>query len=506
MANAGKVYLIGAGPGDPGLMTVKGLTILKKAEVVIFDSLINNDLLEECDPKAELISVTSLGKIPHKQKNINDLLVSKSKSGKLVVRLKGGDPFIFGRGGEEAEALALENIRFEIVPGISSAVAVPAYAGIPLTHRKHASQFIVVTGNEDPLKESSQIDWEFVACGKATIVVLMGRKNLNKITQTLIKQGLPPNTPAAIISDGTLPSQKSILGNLETIPQKADALKISSPAVIIIGKVVNLANQLSWFNPTRLLGKKILITRAEHQSKQLIDSFEELGASPIAIPTIEIQKLSDYSKLDSALNNISDYSWIVFTSVNSVQIVCSQIRSLGIDPTKLLSKLKIAVIGNATASAIKDSKLTPTIQPRPYIAEELADSIAAIAANDDKQSKILLPIAQNARNTLSNRLSSNGFSVDMIPIYRTVTPNQSAANLVKHFTQGIDIITFTSSSTVRGLVELLNGDTSLINSSEIACIGPITGKTCQEYGVIPNIIATQHDIEGLIQAIQDYFP
>ena len=498
----GKVYLIGAGPGDPGLITVKGLRILQKADVVIFDSLANNALLEECNENAELISVTSLGKVPRRQENINNLLISKAESRRVVVRLKGGDPFVFGRGGEEAEALALKNIDFEIIPGISSSIAVPAYAGIPITHRKHASQFIVITGNEDPEKNASQIDWKLAANGKATIVLLMGRKNLRSITNTLIKEGMDPNTPAAIISDGTLPTQKSIIGNLETISDKADSFKIKSPAIAIFGKVVNLESTISWFSPSNIKGKKILITRAEHQSKKLIDGLEKLNASPIAIPTIQIQSLSNYSKLIEALNKINQYSWIVFTSVNSVEIVFSQIKSLGMNPEHLLSDIKIAVIGSATAQAIIDAKLTPSIQPQPYIAEELAESISEQSKSN---AKILIPISANARNTLNDSLTSKGFNVETIAIYKTITPKKSTSEINMNLKKGIDIITFTSGSTVKGLFEILDGDITFINSSVVACIGPITAKTCVEYGITPDIIASKHNIEGLIQAINDYF-
>ena len=502
MTRNGKVYLIGAGPGDPGLITVKGLKTLLDAEVVIFDTLANSALLDECGQNTELISVTGLGKTPTRQQNINNLLISKAKSGKLVVRLKGGDPFVFGRGGEEAEALALENISFEIIPGISSSIAVPAYAGIPITHRKHASQFIVITGNEDPHKNSSQIDWKLVANGKATIVVLMGRKNLSSIAHRMIKEGLDPNTPAAIISDGTLPTQKSITGNLGNISDKADKFEIKSPAIAIFGKVVNLKNKLTWFVPSHIKGKKVLITRAEHQSKILIDGLEKLNASAISVPTIEIQELLDYSNLAETLKNIREYSWIVFTSVNSVEIVFSKIKSFGMDPHQILSDIKIAVIGSATAKSIKDSNLTPSLQPSPYIAEELAESISQ---NSNTDAKILIPISENARNTLKESLTSKGFNVDTIPIYRTITPKKSAAEINTNFENGIDIITFTSGSTVKGLFEILDGDTTYVNSAVVACIGPITAQTCIEYGITPDIIASKHNVEGLIEAINDYF-
>ena len=333
---AGKVYLVGAGPGDPGLISVKGLECLTKADVVIYDRLLDERLLDSVSVEAEKIYVGKAARQhAREQREINQLLVEKAKEGKTVARLKGGDPFVLGRGGEEAEALASQHIPFEVVPGVSSAVAVPAYAGIPVTHRGLASSFAVVTGHEDPTKDSSSIAWEKLATGVDTVVFLMGMQNLSKIVTKLVEHGRPLDTPVAVIKDGTRPEQVTIAGSLADIVARAKEHRLSPPAVIVVGEVVRLRERLRWFDNRPLFGKRILVTRSRHQASALSRLLSEHGAQPVELPAIDIQAVADTEELDRALSNLEYYHWLIFTSVNGVEAFFQQLYSLNLDARSL---------------------------------------------------------------------------------------------------------------------------------------------------------------------------
>ncbi|MCX8126936.1 MAG: uroporphyrinogen-III C-methyltransferase, partial [Dehalococcoidia bacterium] len=325
----GKVYLVGAGPGDPGLITVKGLEYLKKADVIIYDRLVDDSLLEQASPEADRIYVGK-GRGCHtmEQKEINLLMVSKAREGKTVVRLKGGDPFVLGRGGEEAEVLAANNVPFQVVPGVSSAYAVPAYAGIPVTHRHLASSFTVITGHEAPDKGKTNIAWDKISQGSDTLVFLMGMENLAQIVAQLMQNGKPPATPIAVISQGTTPKQQTVVGTLQDIVGRARSENLAPPAVIVIGEVVKLQQKLRWFDNLPLFGKRVLVTRPAHQASELSHLLLERGAMPVLMPTIKISPPRSWNKLDKALASLKDYGWIVFTSVNAVDMFWKRLQHM----------------------------------------------------------------------------------------------------------------------------------------------------------------------------------
>ncbi|MEE8419194.1 MAG: uroporphyrinogen-III C-methyltransferase, partial [Dehalococcoidales bacterium] len=365
----GKVYLVGAGPGDPDLISVKGVNCLKRADTVIYDRLLDERLLEMAPPGAERIYVgKAAGEHTLPQDKINRLLVDKGKEGKTVVRLKGGDPFVLGRGGEEGEALKQNGIPFEIVPGITSAVAVPAYAGIPVTHRGMSSSFAVITGHEEPGKETSSINWENLATGVDTLVFLMGLKNLPEIAARLTEFGRPADTPVAVIKDGTRPGQVTVTGRLDNITDIVREARLTSPAIIVVGEVVGLREKLGWFDNRPLSGKRVLVTRARRQASALSKLLAEKGARPVELPAIDILPLQNTSELDGAILDLSNYDWIIFTSVNGVSAFWERLRELKLD-SRALSGLKTGAIGPATAEALEAVGIIADFIPQTYTGE-----------------------------------------------------------------------------------------------------------------------------------------
>lgn len=498
----GKVYLVGAGPGDPNLITLKAKRILSKAEVVIYDYLAHSRIIDYAPLFAERIYVgKTAGRHTLSQSKINQLLVEKAREGKLVVRLKGGDPFIFGRGGEEAEALAKENVSFEIVPGVSSAIAVPAYAGIPLTHRFYASSVAFITGHEDPNKADSVINWEKLAKGVDTLVFLMGVGNLPFIVQKLLENGLSLKTPVAIIRWGTLPEQRTIVGTLEDIVGLAEKNKLKPPAIIVVGKVVNLRKLLNWWEKKSLFGKKILITRTKEKAEEMAMKLEELGARCYVFPTIEVIPPEDFSPLDNAIFNLSNYHWLIFTSVNGVIFFRKRLEKLGKD-VRALGSIKVAVIGEKTSEALMDWGIGSDLMPNEFRAEALVE---ALAKSHIKGKKILLARAEKAREILPEALKKMGAQIDVVPTYKTVLPKDKKGEVKNIFREGIDVVTFTSSSTVLHLAELLDGDISLLKDVAIACIGPVTKSTAEDLGLKVDIIPSTYTTDALIKAIVDYF-
>ncbi len=496
---AGKVYLVGAGPGDPGLISVKGLNCLKQADVIVYDRLIDERLLDSVTHEVERIYVgKAAGQHAKEQGEINRLLVDQAKAGNAVVRLKGGDPFVLGRGGEEAEALHRNHIPFEVVPGVSSAVAVPAYAGIPVTHRRFASSLAVITGHEDPAKTSSSIAWEKLATGVDTLVFLMGMRNLAKIVARLLEHGRPSDTPIAVIKNGTQPEQETIVGSLTDIVAKVAERQVTAPAVIVVGEVVRLREKLRWFDNRPLFGKQILVTRARHQASALSQLLAERGAQPIELPAIDIQATADTEELDQAISNLEHYHWLAFTSVNGVAAFFQRLNSLGLD-SRALHGLKIGAIGSATANALETKGVMPDYVPEVYTGQGFVAGLRDIAGQ-----RFLLPRADIADKELTDGISRLGAEVHELAAYQTVPATTAISRAREMLLAGkIDVITFTSSSTVSNLVAALNEAPP--NGAKVACIGPKTAATASRAGLSVDIVAREHTIPGLVAAIEEYF-
>lgn len=500
---AGKVYLVGAGPGDPDLISVKGMSCLKKADVIVYDRLLDERLLDVAPPQAERIYVgKAAGEHTKPQDEINQLLVTKAREGKTVVRLKGGDPLVLGRGGEEAESLVHNGIHFEVVPGITSAVAVAAYAGIPVTHRGLASSFAVITGHEDPQKDNPSINWEKLATGVDTLIFLMGMKNLPEIVARLMEYGRPPKTPVAVIREGTQPGQATITGSLENIVAKVSEHRLVPPAVIIVGEVVKLREKLRWFDNRPLFGKRILVTRARRQAGALSQLLTERGAQPIELPAIDIRTVADPGELDRAISNLNHYHWIVFTSVNGVEHFWQRLNKLKQD-SRALSSLKISAIGPATAKALEARGIVPDYVPQVYTSQGI---IAGLKNQNLFGQRFLLPRADIADNGLAQGISRLGASVHEVTAYQTVPAAEAITQAKQRIVSGeVDAITFTSSSTVTNLVAAFGKELPAISSAKVACIGPKTAETAARAGLEVDIIAKEQTIPGLVAAMEEYF-
>ncbi|GAB6157768.1 uroporphyrinogen-III C-methyltransferase [Desulfotomaculum varum] len=503
--NKGFVYLVGAGPGDPGLITVKGLNCIRQADVLVYDRLAGQRLLAHARPDAERIYV---GKSPERhamrQEEINRLLVDKAKEGKVVTRLKGGDPFVFGRGGEEAELLVENGIPFEVVPGITSAVAVPAYAGIPVTHRGYTSTLAIITGNEDPHKEDSGIAWDKIATGAGTLVFLMGMGNLSGICKKLIEFGRSPATPVALIRWGTRPEQRTITGTLENIHQRAVAANFKNPAVIVVGEVVQLREKLSWFENRPLFGKRVIVTRSREQASVLSAAIEALGGEAWEFPTIQIQPPDDFTVLDNAIIDVRSYRWVIFTSVNGVKMFFDRMRANKKD-IRDLSDVRLCAIGPRTREELEKRGLLVDYVPGEYRAEEIVEGLKSKILPGDR---VLLPRADIARQLLPRALAELGAVVHEVTAYRTVLGSGDAAAIRQALAAGeVSVVTFTSSSTVKNFVKLIGeeGLPQLMEKVVVASIGPITSQTARELGLSVDIEACEYTIEGLVQAIKDYF-
>lgn len=502
----GFVYLVGAGPGDPSLLTLKGKKCIEECDVLVYDYLASKTLLRHANEETEKIYVGKKGgNHTLSQDGINALLVELASKGKRVCRLKGGDPFIFGRGGEEAEVLKQNNIKFEIVPGVTSAIAAPAYAGIPLTHRSANSTLALVTGHEDPKKSESSIDWASLAKGMGTIVFLMGVKNLPKISAKLIENGKSPDTPVGLVRWGTTPNQRTLTGTLENISKKVEENNFKAPAIIVVGDVVNFREELKWFEEKRpLLGKKIVITRARAQASELVERLSDLGAECIEYPTIKIIPPKDTAPLAKAIDNIKEYSWLIFTSVNGVKHFFEVLFKKGLD-TRVLGHIKTAVIGPATKDELKKYGINSDIMPKNYRAESVVEAFENI---DVKNKKILIPRAMEARAVLPQELKNMGAVVDEITAYETIPVSDRKEELLSDFSAGnIDLVTFTSSSTVKNFKSIFTDKEfeQIAGKFKTASIGPITGQTAEELGIIPDINANEYTIDGLIDAVLDLY-
>ncbi len=498
MKKQGKVYIIGAGPGDPDLITVRGVECLKRSDIIVYDYLVSRDILKYTRKDARLIYVGKKGG-DHTvlQENLNQILVKEASKGNIVARLKGGDPFIFGRGGEEAEVLSKAEIPFEIIPGVTSAIAVPAYAGIPLTHRRFTSSVTFVTGHEDPTKGRSNIDWENISA-VGTIVFLMGIKNLAHIVTSLIENGRDPGTPVALIRWGTTPDQETLTGTLSNIVELVEEKNFLPPGIFVVGDVVRFRDDLSWFEKKPLFGKGIMITRPEEQSEEFSSLLREEGARVIPFPTIKIVSPDRFDDLDRAIKNIERYEWIIFTSANGAKFFFNRFRELGSD-MRDLKGIKICTIGPATASVIEMMGVKVDLVPDEYISEGVVE---AFKEKELQGKEVLLPRAEIARDVIPQGLSKLGAHVDIVTAYRTVNSGKNKAEFDEVMDQNkIDVITFTSPSTVTNFIDIIGKDTRLPEHVKIACIGPVTLDAARKAGLKVDIMQGPDVISGLVDAI-----
>ena len=503
MTKKGKVYLIGAGPGDPGLLGLKAKECLETADAVVYDRLADPRILAFARKDAEMVYVgKASANHTMRQPDINKLLVKLAAEGKTVARLKGGDPFVFGRGGEEAIELLEAGLPFEFVPGVTSAIAVAEYAGIPVTHRNVAVSFAVITGHEDPTKGQSGINWQGLATAVDTLVFLMGVENIERISQQLIAHGRSADCPAAVIRWGTHPEQRTLITTLGKAAEDVRKNGLKPPAIFLVGEVVKLRSQLQWFDNKPLFGKTIIVTRARAQASALTKKLEAQGAKVIEVPAIKIVPAADSTSLDAAIANIDSYKWLVLTSTNGVDYFFESLMATGRD-SRALAGIKIAAIGSATAAALKKYGLIADLVPSAYKAEELADALKdQITAGD----KILLARAKVAREVLPERLRSLGAQVDVATAYETVTDCENRDELVAALASGeASVVTFTSSSTVTNLLEALGPDKKLLDKVALAAIGPVTAATLEKNGLKAAIAAEEYTIDGLMTAIEAYY-
>jgi len=497
----GICYLAGAGPGDIGLVTLKVQEVVKEAEVIVYDYLCNPEILAWAPAGVEIIYAgKKAGHHTLKQEEIDALLVEKTRAGKRVVRLKGGDPFLFGRGGEEAEALAAAGLRFEIIPGVTSALAAPAYAGIPVTHRDHAAQLTIFTGHEDPAKTESSLDFRQLAATPGTKVMLMGVERIGVITARLIENGAAPGTPIALVRWGTTGRQQTLRGSLADIAAKVEATGFKAPAVAVIGEVVGLRDALNWFEERPLFGKRIVVTRTRKQAGGLSAALRRLGADVFELPTIRIVPPEDLLEFGRLVQDAHQYDWLVFTSPNGVTAFFEMFYKIFTDAREI-GGVRIAAIGPATAARVREFHLHVDLQPAEFVAEGVVRAFQKDGSVENQ--KILLARAEQSREVLPRELTKLGAIVDEAIAYRTVAETEDISGAHARFREeGADLITFTSSSTVENFLALqLPWPAGL----KTASIGPITSKTMQASGLTVDLEARQYDIPGLVQAIREFY-
>ncbi len=502
--NFGKVYLIGAGPGDPTLITVKGLELLKRAEVVVYDYLATPKLLKHVPKDAEFIYAGKKGGVchAHTQEEINQMLVDNARAGKTVVRLKGGDPFIFGRGGEEIEELVKYDIAFEVVPGVTSATAAATYAGVPITHREYTASVAFVTGHEDPTKEKSNIAWDKIATGIGTLVFYMGIKNLPSITANLIKNGRDPETPVAVVRWASTPVQKSVVGTLATIADIVKEEGIKPPALVVVGDVVKLREKINWFEKRPLFGKRILVTRTREQASELVRLLEDQGADCVEGATIALDEPDSWEPLDNELSKLGDYQWLLFTSINAIRFFFQRLYEKGMDVRDLKGP-KVAAVGTATADILKEYGLIADLVPEEFTGEGLANSLIAQGVDGNN---ILLPRAKKAREILPEMLSERGANVNIVPVYQNVRPKDYDMVREELSEGNVDLVTFTSSSTVTNFLDMLGDEREeFLKGVKIATIGPITRKTAEREGLSVDVQPEMFTIPSLVKSILDYY-
>ncbi len=503
----GKVYLVGAGPGDPGLLTVKAARLVRDADLIVYDYLANPDHLRFAKPEAAKICVGK-GFRHHRisQERINRLIIASARKGQTVLRLKGGDPYLFGRGGEEALYLRKHRIPFEVVPGVTSATACGAYAGIPLTHREHNSSVTFLTGHRAHDEKLDTVDWDQIVALNGTIVIYMGFYNLGKIVERLLAAGLPPQTKIAVIQWGTLPRQKSCGGTLEDIEKHVAKKGLGAPSIIIVGDVVALKNELAWYERLPLFGKKIVITRMKDKAGALTEKLTELGAEVLEFPTIEIVPLRDYSKMDSAIKSIPHFDWLIFTSAYGVDAFFDRLKERHKKDARGLQNVRIASVGPGTSSTLAQRGIHADLEPRHYETKAIVEAFRSRYSNL-KGKKLLLLRADIAPTELEEGLSKLGAATKRVNAYLTKFPKAVPAEVKKELLGGgVDFVTFTSSSTVSHFVKILGLKKvkKIAKTVKFASIGPVTSGTLRSYGLRPSCEAKVFTIDGLVEAIKNY--
>jgi uroporphyrinogen III methyltransferase/synthase len=506
-ASVGHVSLLGAGPGDPELITLRALRKLGQADVVLYDALVHPRLLDHVRPGAELIFVGKrAGRASERQSSINDRLIAAARTGAHVVRLKGGDPYLFGRGSEEAEALAQAGIPFDVVPGVASPMAASAYTGISLTHRSLASSVAYVTATESIEKDESAHDWSKLATATQTLVFFMGLRKLDSLMERLIEHGRDPDSPAAVISNASLPSQRTVTGKVRDIAERARVAGLEMPALTIVGPVVSLHDQLAWFERQPLFGKRVLITRPEGQSDEMARALRDCGADPMELPTVQIVPPSDPARFASYALRAGAYQWAIFTSVNGVEAFFSALDEAGRD-ARVLGGVRVAAIGPATRGALAKRGVRADVMPDEYRGEAVFEAMRAVdPALDGK--RVLIARAEVAREVLPELLRAAGATVDVVAAYRTLpaAPERFAEIRALLAARAIQVIAFTSSSTVERLVEGLgDGGTALLRGVLIAAIGPITAATADKLGIPAQVVASEYTAPGLVRAMYAHY-
>jgi len=517
-ATVGTVYLVGAGPGDSGLLTVRGRELLDTCDAVVYDALANPDVVLRRDgpasastpggPPPEMYFVGKRGGDGRstRQEDINALLVRLGREGKRVVRLKGGDPFVFGRGSEEAQALVAAGVPFEVVPGVTAGIAAPAYAGIPVTHRGIATSVTFVTGHEDPSKDDTQTDWHALARAGGTIVLYMGVKRLPSIAAALVAGGMPADTPAAAVQWGTYARQRTIVATVSTLAERAAAEQLAAPVIMVIGRAVELREEIAWFDVRPLFGRRVVVTRAKAQAGALSERLGALGAEVLEMPATRIEPL-DAAPLRAAIDRLGDrgsagarvgaYDWALFTSQNAVRLFWGALRETGRD-ARALAGVRIAAVGSATADALLACGIAADVMPARFVAEGVLE---ALAGRDDVcGARVLYATAEGARDVLPAGLAAMGAAVDVVPLYRSVPDGDGAELLQQALAQGsVDLVTFTSASTVRGFVQAVGAELAM--RAPAASIGPITTAAARAAGITVVVEAAESTIPGLAEAV-----
>lgn len=495
----GTVYLVGAGPGDPGLLTLRAAELMESADVLVYDALVSPAILERAGAAERVYVGKRGGEHSRTQEQINQILVDLAAKHARVVRLKGGDPFVFGRGGEEALVLARAGIPFEVVPAVTAGIAAPAYAGIPVTQRGMAASVAFVTGHEDPTKGDTDVDWAHLARGVGTVVFYMGVGKMAENFRRLMEHGRAPDTPAAAIEWGTYPRQRTVTGTLTTLPQIAREARIGAPSLIVVGDVVGLREELGWWDRRPLSGKRIVVTRARAQASDFAAALEALGAEVVQFPTIRIAPPADPEPLRRAVAEAASYDWIVFTSVNGVERFWYEMAEQKCD-ARHLGGVRVCAIGPATAGELARRGITADLVPEEFVAES---AVRALLQAGVENKRFLLPRADIARAVLPEQLRAHGAEVVEVAAYTTVQDGSGAERVRALLDEGaVDAVTFTASSTVKSFVELVGAE---VGRAAVASIGPITTNTARELGVRVDVEAAEYTIPGLVRAIRDFY-
>lgn len=498
-ARGGVVYLVGAGSGDPGLMTARSLDLIATADAILYDRLIPEGALNGARDGAELVYVgKEPGNAAMSQEQIGDELVERAKRGLGVVRLKGGDPFVFGRGGEEAEAVRAAGLEFEVVPGITAGVAAPAYAGIPVTHRDDSSAVAFVTGHEDPEKPETALDWAALAAFPGTLVLYMGVKNLPLIAQRLIENGRDPNEPAAAIERGTSPRQRVAVATLATLADEVAAQGLKPPSILLFGSVAARRSEIEWFERRPLHGKRVVVTRARAQASGMASTLRELGAEVVELPAIRIEPTLETAEVRAAMESLHAYALVCVTSPNGAHLLFEAMEQAGLD-ARALAHAEIAAIGPGTAKAMKHHGVIADVVPERYVAEALVEALAEIPVEGKP---VLVARAAEARDVLPDALRDRGADVDVVALYETVRETPAPEDIER--AMEADYLTFTSSSTVKNFLEVTGG--RVPEGARVVSIGPVTSETAREAGMEVHVEATKHEPAGLVQALIEDAP